>query len=128
MERLVVLRPEHADLSREFSSSFVLRDLVDLMKRVANSWRRMAVRVRAIAVLLVCWRNASIFLARLSSFSKSDRSGSLSPLGSREIAAGPKSDFNSQGRWMCQTEIVWHISLIAAARSALRLQSRFGEW
>ena len=27
MERLVVLRPEHADLSREFSSSFVLRDL-----------------------------------------------------------------------------------------------------
>jgi hypothetical protein len=47
MERLVVLRPEHADLSREFSSSFVLRDLVDLTKRVANSWRRMAVRVRA---------------------------------------------------------------------------------
>src|SRR5437016_1628075 len=45
MERLVVLRPEHADLSREFSSSFVLRDLVDLTKRVANSWRRMAVRV-----------------------------------------------------------------------------------
>jgi len=44
MERLVVLRPEHADLSREFSSSFVLRDLVDLTKRVANSWRRMAVR------------------------------------------------------------------------------------
>jgi hypothetical protein len=28
MERLVVLRPEHADLSREFSSSFPLRGLV----------------------------------------------------------------------------------------------------
>jgi hypothetical protein len=37
MEPLVVLRPEHSDLSREFSSSFVLRDLVDLAKRVANS-------------------------------------------------------------------------------------------
>src|SRR5262249_61054291 len=29
MERLVVLRLEYADLSRKFSSSFVLRDLVD---------------------------------------------------------------------------------------------------
>jgi hypothetical protein len=29
VKRLVVLTPEHADLSREFSSSFLLRDLVD---------------------------------------------------------------------------------------------------
>src|SRR5262249_60781905 len=103
MERLVVLRPEHADLSREFSSSFVLRDLIDLTKRVANSWRRMAVRVPAIPVLLVCWGNASIFLARLSSFSKSDPSGSVSPLGRRGIATGPQSDFNSQGGVIGQT-------------------------
>jgi hypothetical protein len=87
MERLVVFRLEYADLSRKFSSSFVLRD----QKRVANSWRRMAVRVRAIAGLLVCWRNASIFvlapyIRHLAPFLilQVDRTGSLSPC----LAAG----------------------------------------
>jgi hypothetical protein len=32
VKRLVVLRPEHPDLSREFSSSFLLRDLTDPSK------------------------------------------------------------------------------------------------
>jgi len=36
MERLVVLRLEYADLSREFSSSFVLRDLVDAGEAVGQ--------------------------------------------------------------------------------------------
>jgi hypothetical protein len=56
MKRLVVL-----GLNMPICRAFCATSLM-LAKLVANSWRRMAVRVRAIAVLLVCWMDASLFV------------------------------------------------------------------
>jgi hypothetical protein len=57
----------------------------------------------------------------LSSFSKSDRMGSFSPCLAAGNCSSTEIGLNPQGRRMCQTEIVRHISPFAAARSALRL-------
>ena len=90
MKRLVVLRPEHADLSR------VLRDLIDageasgqLLAPYGGSspCNRSSARVLDECIAIRLGATLALFirhLVRLSSFSKSDRMGSFSPC----LAAG----------------------------------------
>jgi hypothetical protein len=96
MERRVVLQPEHDDLSREFSYSFVLRDLVNASEASgqllapyggSSPCNRSSARVLEECIDIHLGATLALFIrhfARLSSFSKSDRTGSLSPC----LAAG----------------------------------------
>src|SRR5262249_54159757 len=132
MERLVVLRLEHADLSREFSSSFVLRDLVDLAKRgqLPASYggscprNRSSARVLEECIDIRLGATLALFirhLARLSSFSKSDRTDRCRRAWQPGNCSSTEIGLTPQGDGYAKLRFVWHTSLIAAARSGLRL-------
>jgi hypothetical protein len=107
MERLVVLRPELADLSRKFSSSFVLRDLVDAGEAVGQllaPWRFESAQSQFCSCAggmhqYSFWRDVRAVYPPSRAFPHSPSRPHriiVSVLGSREIAAAPKSDFNPQ--------------------------------
>jgi hypothetical protein len=124
MERLVVLRPELADLSRKFSSSFVCATSLMLAKRVANSWRhggssphnRSSARVLEECINIRFGATFALFIGHLAPFLilQVDRTGSLSPC----LAAGKLQQHRNRiltprGRWM------WHVPM------ALRVLDNF---